>query len=100
MRVPPGSTNRTVLVLGLGATGLSMVRWLAGRGDRVRVADSRAEPPFAAQLRAELPNVELHAGPFEPKSFSGIDQIAISPGLPVAEPNVQAALARGIEVVG
>jgi UDP-N-acetylmuramoylalanine--D-glutamate ligase len=87
-------------VLGLGATGFSMARWLSGRGDRVRVADSRGEPPFAAQLRAELPNVELQAGPFEPRSFAGIDQVAISPGLPVAEPNVQAALARGIEVVG
>jgi UDP-N-acetylmuramoylalanine--D-glutamate ligase len=87
-------------VLGLGATGLSMARWLTGRGERVRVADSRAEPPFAAQLRAELPDVELRAGPFEPKDFAGVDQIAISPGIPVAEPNVQAALARGIEVVG
>jgi UDP-N-acetylmuramoylalanine--D-glutamate ligase len=66
----------------------------------VRVADSRSEPPFAAQLRAELPNVELRTGPFEPGNFAGIDQIAISPGLPIAEPNVQAALARGIEVVG
>jgi UDP-N-acetylmuramoylalanine--D-glutamate ligase len=87
-------------VLGLGATGFSMARWLSGRGDRVRVADSRSEPPFAAQLRAELPNVELRTGPFEPGNFAGIDQIAISPGLPIAEPNVQAALARGIEVVG
>ncbi|HWA11646.1 MAG TPA: UDP-N-acetylmuramoyl-L-alanine--D-glutamate ligase [Burkholderiales bacterium] len=87
-------------MLGLGATGFSMARWLSGRGDRVRVADSRSEPPFAAQLRAELPNVELRTGPFEPGNFAGIDQIAISPGLPIAEPNVQAALARGIEVVG
>ena len=50
--------NRRVLVLGLGSSGMSMARWLAGRGARVRVADSRAVPPHAEQLRAELPGVD------------------------------------------
>ena len=87
-------------MLGLGASGFSMARWLASRGARVRVADSREEPPFANQLRSELPGVELHTGPFRAASFAGIDQIAISPGVPLAEPNVQASMARGTEVVG
>ncbi len=77
-----------------------MARWLISRGARVRVADSRDEPPFANQLRSELPDVELQTGPFRAASFTGIDQIAISPGIPLAEPNVQAAMARGAEVVG
>ncbi len=77
-----------------------MARWLSGRGARVRVADTRGEPPFANQLRSELPDVELRAGPFEPGLFNGVDQIAISPGLPLTDPNVRAAVARGIEVVG
>jgi UDP-N-acetylmuramoylalanine--D-glutamate ligase len=79
---------------------MSMARWLASRGARVRVADSRDEPPFANQLRSELPGVELQTGPFRAASFTGIDQIAISPGIPLADPNVQAAVARGTEVVG
>ena len=87
-------------MLGLGASGFSMARWLASRGFRVRVADSREEPPFANQLRSELPGVELHTGPFRATSFEKIDQIAISPGVPLAEPNVQASIARGTEVVG
>ena len=33
-----------VLVLGLGDTGLSMTRWLARHGARVRVADTRDAP--------------------------------------------------------
>jgi UDP-N-acetylmuramoylalanine--D-glutamate ligase len=77
-----------------------MARWLVSRGARVRVADSRDEPPFANQLRSELPGVELQTGPFHAASFTGIDQIAISPGIPLADPNVQAAVARGTEVVG
>jgi UDP-N-acetylmuramoylalanine--D-glutamate ligase len=98
--VPPGLKNRRVLVLGLGASGMSMARWLSGRGARVRVADSRVEPPFANQLRSELPGVELQTGPFRAETFRGVDQIAISPGLPLSDPNVQAAIARGTEVVG
>jgi len=77
-----------------------MARWLAGRGARVRVADTRAVPPNAEQLRAELPGVELHTGAFRLESFADAQLIAISPGVPLAEPLVQAALARGLEVIG
>ncbi|MGH8758276.1 MAG: UDP-N-acetylmuramoyl-L-alanine--D-glutamate ligase, partial [Burkholderiales bacterium] len=86
--------NRRVLVLGLGSSGMSMARWLAGRGARVHVADSRAVPPNAEQLRTELPGVELHTGAFRPESFADAELIAISPGVPLAEPLVQAVLAR------
>ena len=39
--------NRNAVVLGLGMTGLSLARYLAREGARVRVADTRAEPPRA-----------------------------------------------------
>jgi len=79
---------------------MSMARWLAGRGARVCVADSRAAPPNAEQLRAELPGIELHTGAFRPESIADAQLIAISPGVPLAEPLVQAALAQGLEVIG
>jgi UDP-N-acetylmuramoylalanine--D-glutamate ligase len=93
-------TNRRALVLGLGASGLSMARWLKARGASVRVADSRDAPPFAAQLRAELPEVELHAGAFRGESFVDIDLIAVSPGVSLTEPLIRTAVRRGVEVVG
>ena len=77
-----------------------MARWLAARGASVRVADSRDAPPFTAQLHNELPAVELHTGPFRAESFTGMDLIAISPGVPLADPLVRAAVGRGIDVVG
>jgi UDP-N-acetylmuramoylalanine--D-glutamate ligase len=98
--VPIALTNKNVLVLGLGASGMSMVRWLSARGARVRVADSRDTPPFAERLRAEHPEIQIHAGPFRPESFADADLIAISPGVALAEPRVGEAQARGIEVVG
>ena len=91
---------RKVLVLGLGETGLSMTRWLIKQGALVRVADSREAPPHRERLAREAPQVVLDTGAFRASSFEGIEVIAISPGVPLAEPNVRAALARGVPVVG
>jgi UDP-N-acetylmuramoylalanine--D-glutamate ligase len=91
--------GKQALVLGLGESGLAMAKWLAREGARVRVADSRAVPPNAAELAAAAPGAELVAGPFAVATFAGVDLIAISPGLPVQEANVQSAIARGIPVV-
>ncbi|MDD2684834.1 MAG: UDP-N-acetylmuramoyl-L-alanine--D-glutamate ligase [Gallionella sp.] len=92
--------NQSVLVIGLGETGLSLARWLTAQGAQVCVADSRATPPGADTLYKELPQVDAHFGPFRDESLVGIDRIAISPGVPLAEPFVQRAIARGIPVVG
>ncbi len=92
--------NKSVLVLGLGETGLSLARWLVAQGARVRVADSRKLPPAFATLRMELPQVEIHCGAFCDEIFSNVDLIAISPGVPLADTFVARAVARGIPVVG
>src|SRR5688572_1188292 len=92
--------GKNVLVLGLGATGLSMARWLARQGACVRVADTRTDPPNAAQLRSELPDVRLDTGPFRFASFDAIDLLAISPGVALSEPMVKRALDTGLPVVG
>jgi UDP-N-acetylmuramoylalanine--D-glutamate ligase len=92
--------GKNALVLGLGETGLSMARFLARRGARVRVADSRDDPPKLAALGAALPQAELALGAFRDESFAGVDLVAISPGVPLATPQVRAAAARGVVVVG
>jgi len=92
--------NKKVLVLGLGETGLSLARWLIAQGASVRAADSRDLPPTFAALRVELPQVEIQCGAFRDEIFDGIDLIAISPGVPLYEPAVQRAIARGIPVAG
>ncbi|MEW6314095.1 MAG: UDP-N-acetylmuramoyl-L-alanine--D-glutamate ligase [Pseudomonadota bacterium] len=92
--------GKNILVLGLGETGLSLARYLARHGARVRVADSRQVPPQLAALRAAVPQAEVATGAFRTATFTGIDMIAISPGVPLAEPLVQEALRRGVPVVG
>ncbi|MEO8630494.1 MAG: UDP-N-acetylmuramoyl-L-alanine--D-glutamate ligase [Betaproteobacteria bacterium] len=93
-------SGKNALVLGLGMSGLSMARWLARHGANVRVADTRAAPPCAAQLQLELPKVTVATGAFDAHSFNGIDVIAISPGVALAEPLVQTAVRAGVPVVG
>ena len=92
--------GRKVLVLGLGDTGLSMAKWLTRRGAAVRVADTRTVPPRFDDLKRALPDVPADCGPFREDSFAGVDMLAISPGVPLEEPNVRRAVADGTDVVG
>jgi UDP-N-acetylmuramoylalanine--D-glutamate ligase len=92
--------GKRVLVLGLGDTGLSMAAWLAGRGAQVRAADTRAAPPRRAELAAFVPDAAVHLGGFTDALFQGIDLIAVSPGVPLAEPALARALERGVPAAG
>jgi len=92
--------DKKVLVLGLGDTGLSALRWLHSQGARLSVADTRAVPPGLDVLKAELPNVVVYVGALTPTVFDGVDLAVISPGVPLSEPEIQAAIQRGIPVVG
>ncbi|HQS83062.1 MAG TPA: UDP-N-acetylmuramoyl-L-alanine--D-glutamate ligase [Thiobacillus sp.] len=93
-------SGKQVLVLGLGDTGLSCARWLAARGAKVSVADTRAAPPHAARLAEWLPEVPLCTGPFDNVDLQATEMLVVSPGVPLTEPAVARAIAAGIEVVG
>ena len=92
--------DKNVLVLGLGETGLSMLRWLSTQGARLRVADSRSEPPGLAEAGQFVSSGQIFCGAFGDDLLDGIELIAISPGIPLAAPLVQRAAERGIPVVG
>lgn len=89
-----------MLVLGLGETGLSLVRWLSDQGARLRVADTRTKPPGLEQVLQQVPRTSVHCGPFDDALLQGIELIAVSPGVPLYEPLVQTASKRGITVAG
>jgi UDP-N-acetylmuramoylalanine--D-glutamate ligase len=96
----PLEPGTRALVLGLGRTGLSCARYLDRKGLEVRVADTRAEPPGLADLRARVPAAELRTGPLEPGLLDGVAQVVISPGLSLREPVAREAAGRGLPVVG
>ncbi|WP_090458807.1 UDP-N-acetylmuramoyl-L-alanine--D-glutamate ligase [Nitrosospira sp. Nsp1] len=92
--------NKTVLVLGMGETGLSMAKWLSRMGANVRVADSRTAPPCMEDLKQALPHALMFTGAFTAEAFAGIDLIAISPGVSQTEKLVRQAMKDGVPVVG
>lgn len=91
---------KNILVVGLGKTGLSAMRWLHKQGVHVYMADSRTNPPGIDQLLETLPELKIYAGPFVEEVFLAADMIVVSPGVSLQEPVIQAALLKGIEVVG
>jgi UDP-N-acetylmuramoylalanine--D-glutamate ligase len=96
--------DTSVLVLGLGTSGLAMARWCARQGARVTVVDTREVPPQLAALRAELPQVTFEHGEFAASLVEGTDIRAVfkSPGLAPAQVAnvVNAARATGLWVGG
>ncbi len=96
--------GRSVLILGLGASGLAMARWCVRCGAQVTVADTRAQPPQLAALQAELPQVRFVAGAFDAALVEGqtVHAVYRSPGLSpsVVAPVFIAARAIGISVGG
>jgi UDP-N-acetylmuramoylalanine--D-glutamate ligase len=96
--------DQTVLILGLGASGLAMARWCARHGAHVTVADTREAPPLLATLREELPGAAFVGGAFTPELVQGTAVRAVyrSPGLTpeTIAPVADAARAMGLPVGG
>ncbi len=95
-----GKRPQRTLVVGLGATGLSVARYLVRQGIRVAIADSRKEPPGLADLQRECADVAVFLGDFDDAVFAQADMLVVSPGVPLYTPQVAAAQARGVPVVG
>ncbi|MHB1666282.1 MAG: UDP-N-acetylmuramoyl-L-alanine--D-glutamate ligase [Thiomonas sp.] len=95
--------DRTVLVLGLGVSGLAMARWCARQGAVVRVADSRRQPPQLEALCAELPQAMVHAGGIDAGLLDGVELLCVSPGIAPSDaafgPLLAAARANGVDAV-
>jgi UDP-N-acetylmuramoylalanine--D-glutamate ligase len=93
-------TDKHVLVLGLGDSGLALARWCARWGAQVTVADTRAVPPHRDTLRTSVPSAsfihsDMHTGLLDSSAF---DMLLKSPGLRPSDLAgvTQAAQARGI----
>ncbi len=94
------ASQSKTLVVGLGKTGLSCARYLSKQGIVVAITDSRQSPPGLQALREEMPDLALFLGGFDAEVFTAAEQLIVSPGVSVAEPLIQEALARGVPVIG
>lgn len=90
-----------MLVVGLGASGVSAMRHLAHQAADLVVTDSRAEPAGIAELRAAHAGVDFRLGGFSaPEPLDQFVEAVVSPGVDLREPLVVALRAAGVPVIG
>lgn len=90
----------SAVIVGLGRTGLSCVRYLRARGWRLAVTDTRAEPPQLAALRELDPRIPVRLGALDTRLLDDALCVVVSPGVSLEEPFFAEARRRGLEIVG
>ena len=88
------------IVVGLGKSGMSLVRYLARQGVPFAVADTRANPPELATLREQYPQVEVRCGDLDADFLCRSQELYVSPGLSLRVPALVEAAARGVRMSG
>jgi len=94
-------TNKRVLVVGLGRSGVASALFLKAKGARVTVSDAKPQD----QLKAEIPvlldqGITVETGGHGERTFGGQDLIVVSPGVPADAPLLVQARALGENVIG
>ncbi|WP_425328013.1 UDP-N-acetylmuramoyl-L-alanine--D-glutamate ligase [Pseudomonas nitroreducens] len=88
------------IVVGLGKSGMSLVRYLARQGVPFAVADTRANPPELVTLREQYPQVEVRCGDLDADFLCRAQELYVSPGLSLRVPALVEAAARGVRLSG
>jgi UDP-N-acetylmuramoylalanine--D-glutamate ligase len=88
------------VVVGLGKTGLSCVRYLNQQGLNTAVTDSRSEPPELSSLKNEFNTIPFYGDEINADVLLASDQIIISPGVSLKEKAIKLAIDKGIPVIG
>jgi UDP-N-acetylmuramoylalanine--D-glutamate ligase len=85
--------NKNVVVIGMGLTGLSVVRFLLAKQAKVVAMDSRSE----LMLSLDIP---LFLGELDPDKLCNSDLVIVSPGVNLNNPAIQKAMASNVQVIG
>lgn len=94
------STDKQRIIVGLGVTGLSVARYLAGRDLPFAVCDTRANPPGLNKLKRFAPMADLYLGELDARLLSSADELIINPGIALSTPAIQKAIQAGVRVIG
>lgn len=94
------TTDKQRIIVGLGATGLSVARYLAGRDLPFAVCDTRPEPPGLDKLKRFAPMADLYLGELDADLLSSAGELIVSPGIALSTPAIKAAIDAGVSVVG
>lgn len=94
-------TNKRVLVVGLGRSGVASALFLKSRGAHVTVSDAKSEEQLGEQIPTLLDHgISVETGRHGERTFQNQDLIVVSPGVPVDSPPLVQARALGAPVIG
>jgi UDP-N-acetylmuramoylalanine--D-glutamate ligase len=88
------------VIIGLGMTGLSCVRYLHQSGQNIAVVDTRDQPPELEKFRKEFPDVPLHTGKLDPELLVHAESLVVSPGVSIQDPAIRYASEQGVRITG
>jgi UDP-N-acetylmuramoylalanine--D-glutamate ligase len=92
------NAQQLALVLGMGATGVSIAAWLADQGQTAIFADSRKNPPGLARISALLPEAQVICGSIPASVPEAVTRLLVSPGLSMALPVLADARTRNLPI--
>jgi UDP-N-acetylmuramoylalanine--D-glutamate ligase len=98
-RTKPRQVTPKILVVGAGKSGVAAANFLAARGERVVLADDKAEPSLPYELDARVERAFGETDDID-VLLDGTRQIVLSPGVPMTAPLLQRAVVRSIPVIG
>ena len=94
------ASNRHTAILGMGATGLSVARYLSARGESFAFVDSRDNPPNLGEVQALYPKARVACGAFDADLLCAFSRLVVSPGIDLRQPALIAAAQAGVEITG
>lgn len=93
--------DQKILIVGLGASGVSVLKYLHAAGAQLECTDSRAAPPGLDQARLLVDPVAMRLGGLAlPSAAADYALAVLSPGLANDLPLLEALRAAGVQVVG
>lgn len=96
----PELSGRKVLVVGLARSGVAAARLCRNRGARVTVTDRRAATELhEAVMELGPAGVQFALGGHDERDFTGADLVVVSPGVPLALPEIAEARRQGVPVM-
>lgn len=94
--------NKNVLVIGLGKSGISSIRFLKRQGAYVVAFDEKKEDEMKGQEKETIRSFadEVYFGDLPDTVLDKSDMIVVSPGVPLTKRYITLAHKKGIEVIG
>ncbi len=93
--------DKKIAIVGLGKSGISLVKLLATFGAKLIVNDKKKEKEIDEDLSYLSNKVyKIFGGGHPPEAFSEAELIVVSPGVPLSTPSIVSAIYNGIPVIG